>query len=111
MLYAPWHDIHINLIGPWKITVNGIDLYFHALTVIDPVTNLLEIYRLQEKSAYHVGQQLENSWLAQYPHPVWCIHDQGPEFKGASFQQILTNNGIENKPTTVKNPQSNAICE
>ena len=70
VLFMPWHDIHVDLVGPWKITVHGMDLYFHALTVIDPVTNLLEIYRLQEKSAYYVGQQLENGWFAHYPHPM-----------------------------------------
>jgi hypothetical protein len=59
VLVAPWHDIHVDLIGPWNVTVHGVDLYFNALTVIDPVTNLLEIYRVQEKSAYHLGQQLE----------------------------------------------------
>ena len=87
------------------------DLYFNALTVIDPVTNLCEIYRLQEKSAYYVGLQLENGWLSRYPRPMRCIHDQGPEFQGTAFQQILENNGVEDVPTTVKNPQSNAICE
>jgi hypothetical protein len=64
VLVAPWHDVHVDLIGPWKVTVNGLDCYFHALTVIDPVTNLLEIYWLCEKTAFHVTQQFENGWLA-----------------------------------------------
>lgn len=111
VLVAPWHDIHVDLIGPWKITVQGMDLYFNALTVIDPVTNLLEIYRIQEKSSYYVGQQLENGWFARYPRPMRCVHDQGPEFRGSAFTQILENHGVEDVSTTIKNPQANAICE
>jgi transposase InsO family protein len=109
--YAPWSEIHVDLVGPWDVTVNGITLYFNALTIIDPVTNLLEIARIQEKSAYHVGLQLEIGWLSRYPRPTRCVHDQGPEFVGKAFQDMLANAGIQDIPTTVKNPQSNAICE
>ena len=111
VLVAPWHDVHVDLIGPWKVQVHGMDLYFQALTVIDPVTNLCEIYRIQEKTAYHVGQQLENGWFSRYPRPMRCIHDQGPEFKGESFRTVLTDNGVDDVSTTIKNPRANAICE
>ena len=40
-----------------------------------------------------------------------CIHDNGGKFIGADFQRMLEINGIKDVPTTVKNPQSNAICE
>jgi hypothetical protein len=40
-----------------------------------------------------------------------CIYDPGSEFIGAPFQQCLERNGIEKAPTSVKNPQSNAVCE
>ena len=45
------------------------------------------------------------------PRPVECIFDQGGEFIGQAFQQVLQTHGIQPKPTTVKNPQANAICE
>lgn len=108
---SPWSEIHCDLIGPWKVTVNGIDLYFNALTVIDPVTNLLEIYRLSEKTALYVGMQLQNGWIARYPRPLRCIHDQGPEFMGQDFIDILEHAGIEDVPTAKKAPTSNAICQ
>ena len=50
-------------------------------------------------------------WLARYPTPRKCIHDQGGEFLGYPFQQMLTSHGIQSRPTTAKNPQANAICE
>jgi transposase InsO family protein len=108
---APWTEIHVDLIGPWHIKVQGLDLYFNALTIIDPVTNLLEIVRIDNKTADHVGMKLENEWLSRYPRPTRCIHDQGQEFIGAAFSQRLRNFGIKCVPTTVKNPQANAICE
>jgi transposase InsO family protein len=40
-----------------------------------------------------------------------CIHDQGTEFIGANFQYILMCAGIKDVPTTVRNPQANAVCK
>ena len=108
---TPWYEVQVDLIGPWKVTVQGIEVEFSALTCIDPVTNLVEIIRVNNKSAAHVSQQFENSWLARYPKPVACIHDQGTEFTGYEFQMLLQRQGIKDRPTTVKNPQANAICE
>jgi transposase InsO family protein len=107
----PWNEVAVDLIGPWRISINGQELEFNALTCIDPVTNLVELVRIQNKTAAHVGMIFENTWLARYPRPIRCIHDNGGEFIGADFQRILEINGIQDVPTTVKNPQSNAICE
>ena len=53
----------------------------------------------------------ENNWLARYPCPSCCIHDNGGEFTGAAFSHMLHANGIKDITTTVKNSQANAICE
>jgi hypothetical protein len=53
--------------------------------------------------------QFENTWLSRYPKPLHCIHDQGGEFTGFPFQRLLHN--IHSHPTSVKNPQANAICK
>ena len=58
-----------------------------------------------------MGTIFANTWVARYPRPLRCIHDNGGKFLGAAFQQVLAVNGIKDVPTTVKNPQSNAICE
>ena len=55
--------------------------------------------------------KFENEWLARYPKPVRVVFDHGGEFVGATFQSMLITNGIEPRPTTAKNPQSNAVCE
>jgi hypothetical protein len=46
-----------------------------------------------------------------YAWPLQCIYIQGTKFTGAHFQVTLCCHGIQAKPTTVKNPQANAVVE
>jgi transposase InsO family protein len=75
------------------------------------VTNLAEVIHINNKSFAHISIYFENNWLAWYPRPSCCIHDNGGEFTGAVFLHMLRVNGIKDVTTTVKNPQANAICE
>ena len=62
---APWHAVAVDSIGPWTTKMpGGHEITFEALTVIDPVANLLEIVRLDNMSSLHASQQFENAWLA-----------------------------------------------
>lgn len=108
---VPWNQVDVDLIGPWKIKINEVDFVFNALTCIDPVTNLVEIIRINNKTSIHVAQQFANCWLARYPRPNRCTHDKGTEFTGYAFQQLLLSYGIRNVEATTRNPQANAICE
>ena len=107
----PWDEVALDLIGPWKMDVDGQEVEFHALTCIDPVTNIVELIRISNGSAAHVAQKFEQSWLARYPRPNRCIHDNGGEFTGEAFQRLLQRCGIKDVPTTSYNPQANAVCE
>ena len=108
---APWEEVHVDLIGPWTVPIRGREVEFNALTCIDPVTNLAEIARIDQKTARHVAQKFENCWLSRYPMPMKCVHDNGGEFTGWEFQQLLERCGIRDSPTTSRNPQGNAVCE
>ena len=107
----PWEEVAVDLVGPWPVEVNGREIIFNALTCIDPVTNLVELIRIDNKKSAYIGMKFENEWLARYPNPTKCIFDQGPEFIGDGFQRVLRRNGIKPAATTVKNPQANAVCE
>jgi transposase InsO family protein len=73
---------------------------------------LAEISSINNKTSEYIALKFENDWLARYPHPERCIHDNGGEFTGAPLlQHMLVLNGIKDVTTTVKNPQANAICE
>ena len=75
------------------------------------MTNLAEITCINNKSSANISKLFENNWLAWYPRPSRCIHDNGGEFTGAAFLHMLRVNGIKDVTTTVKNPQANALCE
>ena len=108
----PWEEIAIDTIGPWTLDVPGVGrLQIKALTVVDTCTTLSELVRVENGTAAHAGFKLEQCWLSRYPRPLRCIHDPGLEFVGADFQAILHQLDIQPVPTTVKNPQANAICE
>ena len=108
----PWYQVAVDCIGPWRFRdAHGNDYTFRALTMIDTTTNLVELIRLDSMESRHVGLQFNNAWLSRYPRPAECVFDQGKEFVGYHFQQILAQHGITRRPTTVKNPQANAICE
>ena len=62
-------------------------------------------------TSLEAATQFKNLYLSRYPRPANCIHDQGPEFIGWEFQQMLARNGIKSKPITEKNPQANSIIE
>ena len=40
-----------------------------------------------------------------------CIHDQGAEFNGFPFQNLLKTYNISSVPISVRNPQANSIIE
>jgi len=108
----PWETVAVDLIGPWDIFIREQNIgSFSALTMIDIATNLTELVRLDSRDAGHVAQKFENTWLARYPSPSFCLHDNGGEFIGEQFQSMLQRNNIKDKPTTIKNPTANAICE
>lgn len=67
--------------------------------------------RIENKTAAHVSRKFEECWLNRYPRPNKCIHNNGGEFIGWEFQNKLAQCGIADKPTTSRNPQSNAVCE
>jgi hypothetical protein len=108
----PWEEVAVDSIGPWKVPIQGLgEITFNALSMIDTCTNIMELKRQESKTTEEAAMLFENEWLARYPRPLRVIHDLGGEFAGAYFQSTLVRNGILPRPTTVKNPQANAVCE
>ena len=107
----PFQEVAVDLIGPWPVKVGNKNVTFMALTIIDPVTNLTELVRVDNKTAEHVSNKFAYTWLTRYPWPEKCIHDNGGEFTGWEFQKLLEQCKIEDTPTTSRNPTANAICK
>ena len=82
-----------------------------ALTITDTASNLVKFVQIDNKSSENIAKRFHNTWLARYHQSEHVIHENGGEFTGQEFQGLLNNLGIKPSGTTVKNPQSNEICE
>jgi hypothetical protein len=60
---APWEEVAIKLIGPWKVKVNGQQVEFNALTCNDTTSNLVKLICVDNKTAKHKCDKLMQSWL------------------------------------------------
>lgn len=112
----PWHTVAVDLIGPWTVPQPKDDaksqsIELLALTIIDPSTNYLNIVALPNKESRTVAEAFDQAWLCCYPRPLECIHDNGREFVGIEFQELLQSYGIKSVLTTVHNPQANSVIE
>ena len=109
---APWSDVATDCIGPWAIELRGgRDYSLCALTMIDITTNLLEIEPIVTQTTAECTLAFENGWLSCNPCPVHVIHDQGSEFMGLAFQDLLHRARIKSVPTMAHNPQGNSIIK
>ena len=109
---SPWSEVATDCIGPWNIELcGGRDYNIRALTTIDVTTNLLEIKPITTQTSAECARAFENRWLSHYPRPMRVIHDQGSEFMGSPFQDLLRCAGIKSVPTTARNPQGNSVIK
>ena len=49
-------------------------------------------------------------WFSRYPHFQNIIYDNGSKFK-LNFEALCDSYSVKRKPTSIKNPQANAILE
>ena len=63
-----------------------------------------------DKSSAQVSHLFNKQWLSRYPRANYVIYDNGSEFK-LHFESLCESYSIKRKPTTVRNPQANAILE
>lgn len=98
------------MVGPYSITDGaGLDYSLWAMTLIDPATGWFEVVETKTKTADHIGTLLDRTWFSRYPRPMRCIYDNGNEFLGEKFQEMLDSYEVKGVPTSVKNPQANLV--
>jgi hypothetical protein len=111
---------------------DGTIIDFMALTMIDPATSWFKVVELPlvrqlktmttngkessiveeifDKTSEHIARLVNKMWLSRYPRCCYIIYDNGSEFR-LNFEYLCVTYGIKRKPTTIKNPQANAILE
>ena len=45
--------------------------------MIDTVSNLVELVRIDDKTSAHIAKKYAQVWLSRHPWPAQCIHDNG----------------------------------
>ena len=113
----PWAVIHVDCCTPltvkyWhEVTQQVIKQKIQLLTICDTCTSWPEFAILLNMTANHVAWQLDRAWFCHYPQPEMVICDNGTEFIGRNFQELLERYGVKGQPTTVKNPQADLLVE
>jgi hypothetical protein len=60
----PFKECAVNLIGPWTIQVRDKPYEFNALTMIDRVSNLVELVRIDDKTLANIARKFAQVWLS-----------------------------------------------
>ncbi len=63
-----------------------------------------------DKSSAQISNLVYKTWFSRYPCCWYLIYNNQSEFK-LHFRALCNTYGIKRKPTSVKNPQANAILE
>ncbi len=79
--------------------------------MVDACTQWADATVLLNSTAKHTAEKFDQVWLCSKPHPQIIVHDNGTEFAGAEFQEMLSSYNIEAKQTTVKNPTANSLVK
>ena len=56
-----WEEVHVDMIGPWKITINQFEYQFKAVTCIDAVVNLPEVIPVDNARSTTVANAIEDN--------------------------------------------------
>ena len=129
----------MDLIGPYTLKgKDGTEIDFMCLTMIYLASSWFEIVELPvttdavipmdtkgqqctkthnntklpyfDESSTMISHLVNKTWFSHYPHCQYIIYDNRSEFK-LHFEALCDSYGIKHKPTSVKNPQANAILE
>jgi hypothetical protein len=64
-----------------------------------------------DKSSAQIRNLVYKTWFSRYPRCQYKIYDNGSKFKLHFHALLCDSYGTKRKPTSVKNPQANAILE
>ena len=97
---TPWEKLSIDTAGPWKIKYkekkNKIyEKTILVLTLMDEATRWCEVIRLPNHTAESSNKATDLHWLCRYPRPTTVIYDNGNEFLGEHFKELLISYGID----------------
>ncbi|CAI7831859.1 unnamed protein product, partial [Closterium sp. NIES-54] len=104
--------VHMDVVGPTRAPSLSGSCYF--LTIVDDHTRAVWVYPLKTKG--EVAAAVLKEWMPraqrESAHKVKVIrNDNGGEFIGANFEEVLKNKGIQHQLTVPYHPQQNGVAE
>jgi hypothetical protein len=138
VITTPWKALCVDLVGPYTLKgKDGSSINFMCLTMINPTTSWFKIVELPtvrvtvpkggkgkkatcldytkdaeifDKTSAQISNLVYKCWFSKYSCCGYMIYDNGTEFK-FHFCDLCKTYGVKRKPTSIKNPQANAILE
>jgi hypothetical protein len=93
---ASWEQVHVDLISQWDVKDNSTSVpgkstseKIQALTIMDKATGWPEFVAICNKTSLHIASSFDSEWLCRYPPPAQVVYDNGSEFTGQEFQELL----------------------
>ena len=83
----------------------------NVLVVTDHFTRYAQAYVTTSQTTATVAKVLFERFFTQYGWPAKLLTDQGPQFEGRLFQQLMHEAQIRKIRTTPYHPEGNAQCE
>jgi transposase InsO family protein len=81
------------------------------MTIINKGTGWPEFIATQSISSQQIAILFDGTWLCRYACPDRVVFDNGGEFMGGEFQELLSSYEVKLVPTTIRNPKSNGVIE
>ena len=83
----------------------------NVLVVTDHFTRYAQAYVTMSQTTATVAKVLFERFFTQYGWPAKLLTEQGPQFEGRLFQQLMHEAQIRKIRTTPYHPEGNAQCE
>jgi transposase InsO family protein len=105
---APWERVSIDITGPHPRSARG---KVYILTLVDHFTKWAEAIPVANHTAPTVAQALMAHVFTKYGAPKQLLSDQGPEFEGELFSELMKWMDIDKIRCSPYRPSTNSACE
>lgn len=108
-LYDPWkmrtrveYEVNVKDRERKLVRENIIMVDIFCLTMIDETARWPKIVPIKNKQSKNIVELTDSEWFCRYLRPLYCLHDNGKEFIGKEFDELLESYEVTSQPTTIK---------
>ena len=62
---CPWDELHVDMVGPWKVIIDNFEYQSRAATCIDVLFNLPEVIPVKNTKLKTVAEVFKDNWLSR----------------------------------------------